>query len=177
MFLDERLAWSRAAGIAIAFVGLVIVVRWGTGQKLGIQGGGYFLLAVVAALTHAVYTVLGKPLVENRPPLLVTGVSMGFAGLFSLVFVSRGLMASLPTLPIPFWGSILFLGWLSTVFAFAVWSWALQRMPAGRVASFTYLLPLVGVLSGHWLLGEPVTLALALGGVLVVGGIAVVNRS
>jgi drug/metabolite transporter (DMT)-like permease len=175
-FLGERFAWNRSIGIIIAFIGLVVLIGWGTGRQLGLGEFRYGVLAVLAVATHAAYTVLGKPLLEYEPPLLVTGVSMSFAGLFSLAFLSPGFVAMLPTLPITFWGSMLFLSLLSTVFAFAVWCEALQRMPAGQVGSFTYLVPLVGVLSGHWFLDEPITIALGIGGALVIAGVILVTR-
>jgi len=176
LFLDERVTWSRSFGLIVAFIGLIVLIRWGTGRELGLGALGYGLLAVIAVATHAVYTVLGKPLLRDQPPVLVTGVSMGFAGLFSLAFVSPGFLAKLPSLPISVWGSVLFLSLLSTVFAFAVWCEALQRMPAGQVGSFTYLVPLVGVLSGHVFLSEPITIGLAFGGGLVIIGVIIVNR-
>lgn len=175
-FLGERFVWNRSIGIIIAFVGLIVLIGWGTGRQLGLGEFRYGLLAVIAVATHAAYTVLGKPLLENEPPLLVTAVSMSFAGLFSLAFFSPSLMAKLPSLPITFWGAMLFLSLLSTVFAFAVWCAALQRMPAGQLGSFTYLVPLVGVLSGHLFLDEPITIALAIGGTLVIAGVILVTR-
>jgi len=176
IFLGESFAWRRALGLAIAFGGLFVIVRWSSGRAMTLDDIGYTLVTMLAPACWAVYTVSGKPLVERHPPLLVAGVSMSFAGLFSLAFVRPSLLAQLPSLPASFWWSVLFLAWPCTVFAFSVWFGALQRMPAGRVAGFVYLVPMFAVTFSRWLLDEPVTPALLVGAAILVCGIWLVNR-
>jgi len=176
IFLGERFAWQRALGLAVAFGGLFVIVRWGSGRAVTLDDVGYTLITMLAPLCWAVYTVAGKPLVGRHPPLLVAGVSMTFAGLFSLAFVHPALLAQLPALPASFWWSVLFLAWPCTVFAFSVWFGALERMPAGRVAGFVYLVPMFAVTFSRWLLDEPVTPALLLGAAILIGGVWLVNR-
>jgi drug/metabolite transporter (DMT)-like permease len=79
-------------------------------------------------------------------------------------------------LPVAVWLSIAFLSFLCTVFAFVVWFWALQKMEASRVGSFTYLVPLFGVSFSQVILGEPITLALVIGGAILLGGVYIINR-
>jgi drug/metabolite transporter (DMT)-like permease len=70
----------------------------------------------------------------------------------------------------------LFLALFSSVLAFVVWFGALKRMPATRVAGFTYLVPLFSVIFGWLLLGEPITPALIVGASILIGGVWLVNR-
>jgi drug/metabolite transporter (DMT)-like permease len=74
------------------------------------------------------------------------------------------------------WLSIAFLSFLCTVFAFVIWFWALQRMEASQVSSFTYLVPLFGVSFSQVILGEPITLALIIGGTILLSGVYIINR-
>jgi len=136
----------------------------------------YAFITMLAPVCWAIYTVSGKPLVARHPPLLVAGIAMTFAGLFSLAFVRPSLLAQLPTLPASFWWSVLFLAWPCTVFAFSVWFGALEQMPAGRVAGFVYFVPMFAVTFSRWLLDEPVTPALVIGAAILVGGIWLINR-
>jgi len=174
--LGERFLWRRALGLAIAFGGLFVIIRWGSGRPVTLDDAGYALITMLAPLCWSVYTVLGKSVVARHPPLLVTGVSMILAGLFSLVFVRPALLAQLPTLPASFWWAVLFLAVPCTVFAFAIWFAALERMPAGRVASFVYLVPMFAVTFSRFLLDEPFTLALVVGAAILIGGVWLVNR-
>ncbi|HIP97563.1 MAG TPA: DMT family transporter [Anaerolineae bacterium] len=176
IFLGERFAWRRALGLIVAFGGLFTIVRWGSGHAIALDDMGYAFITLLAPACWAAYTVLGKMLVERHPPLLVTGISMTFAGLFSLAFVRPSLLAQLPALPASFWWSVLFLALPCTVFAFVVWFGALERMPAGRVAGFVYLVPMFAVTFSHWLLDEPITLALIMGAAILIGGVWLVNR-
>ncbi|NIV38234.1 MAG: EamA family transporter [Anaerolineae bacterium] len=174
--LGERFKWQRALGMVIAFAGLFAIVRWGSGRPITLDEAGYAFITMLAPLCWAVYTILGKSVVARHPPLLVTGVSMIIAGLFSLIFVSPSLVARLPELPASFWWAVLFLSVPCTVFAFAVWFGALERMPAGRVAGFVYLVPMFAVTFSRLLLDEPLTLALVAGAAILIGGVWLVQR-
>ena len=174
--LGERFKWQRALGMAIAFGGLLVIVRWGSGRPVTLDEASYALITMLAPLCWAVYTILSKSVVARHPPLLVTGVSMFFAGVFSLAFISPVLLDQLPGLPASFWWAVAFLAVPCTVFAFAVWFGALERMPAGRVAGFVYLVPMFAVTFGRLLLDEPLTLALVVGAVILIGGVWLVQR-
>ena len=176
VLLDETFHWRRAIGLGIAFGGLFIIIRWGSGKLLSVSDVRYVFITMLAPTTWAIYTVSGKSVITRHRPLLVTGVSMIFAGLVSLVFVRRSFLIKLPTFPLSFWGAVLFLAWPCTVFAFLVWFNALKRMDATRVAGFIYLVPMFSVSFSHWLLGEPITLALLLGAVVLIVGVSMVNR-
>jgi len=174
--LGEPLQWQRALGMVVAFGGLFIIVRWGSGRPVALDEVSYAFITMLAPLCWAVYTILGKSVVARHPPLLVTGTSMIFAGVFSLVFVSPALVATLPSLPASFWWAVLFLAVPCTVFAFVVWFGALERMPAGRVVGFVYLVPMFAVTFSRILLDEPLTLALAMGAAVLIAGVWMVQR-
>jgi drug/metabolite transporter (DMT)-like permease len=71
------------------------------------------------------------------------------------------------------------LGLQTAVGAFAsylTWMWLLRHYPATQMASFTFLTPVFALVFGVALLGEPLTLQLALALVGVAVGIVLVNR-
>ena len=176
LFLGETFSWRQVLGMVVAFAGLFIIIRWGSGRAVTWDDFGYALITVLAPVCWAVYTVAGKPLLARHRPLVVAGLSMGFAGVISLAFIRPSSLTRLSQLPVGIWGAILFLALACTVFAFVVWFGALQHLSAGRVASFVYLVPMFAVTFGHWLLDEPVTLALLLGAAVLVDGIWLVNQ-
>ncbi len=174
--LGERPRWQRVLGMIVAFGGLFVIVRWGSGRPIALDELGYPFITMLAPLCWAVYTILGKSVVARHPPLLVTGASMIFAGLFSLVFVSPALLEQIQGLPASFWWAVLFLAVPCTVFAFVVWFGALERMPAGRVAGFVYLVPMFALTFSRILLDEPITAALAVGAAILIAGVWLVQR-
>ena len=65
--------------------------------------------------------------------------------------------------------------WVAFI-TYLAWFWLIRHYPASRIASFTFLTPLFGVLAGGILLNEPITRMLILALILVGFGIYLVNR-
>ena len=74
------------------------------------------------------------------------------------------------------------LGWLAyqtfwvVSLTFTIWFAMVQRYSASRLSAFTFLTPLFGVASGHFVLGEPISWAFGLAVALVIAGLVLVNR-
>jgi drug/metabolite transporter (DMT)-like permease len=66
--------------------------------------------------------------------------------------------------------------WVVSV-TFVVWFAIIKHYSANRVSAFSFLTPLFGVAAGHWVLGEPMTLAFAAAVALVAAGLVLVNRA
>jgi len=73
-------------------------------------------------------------------------------------------------------GSLAFQTVVVTFASYLLWFWLVRHYPATRLASFTLLTPVSGLLAGAVLLGEPVTLRLLVALLAVAVGIAIVNR-
>jgi drug/metabolite transporter (DMT)-like permease len=65
---------------------------------------------------------------------------------------------------------------LVTCFGFLTWFWLLSVYPASSVASFSFLTPVFGVLSGWLILGEQLSDTVLISLVLVSIGVILVNR-
>jgi drug/metabolite transporter (DMT)-like permease len=63
-----------------------------------------------------------------------------------------------------------------TFASYLAWFWLMRHYPATRIASFTLLTPLAGLLFGVLLLGEPLTPRLVIGLAAVSAGLVLVNR-
>ena len=60
--------------------------------------------------------------------------------------------------------------------SYALWFWTLTRYAVAELSAFTFITPLVGVLAGWLVFGETVTWGFSLAIVLVLAGLALVNR-
>ena len=65
--------------------------------------------------------------------------------------------------------------WIATI-TYLAWFWLITRYPAYKLASFTFLTPLFGVMFGGIILNEPITVSLLVALILVGTGICLVNR-
>jgi drug/metabolite transporter (DMT)-like permease len=72
---------------------------------------------------------------------------------------------------------LVYIGVFCTAVNFGLWYWALKYVPAARAAPLQYLTTPLSVLLGWWFLGEPLSVGLALGTVLVIVGVVLTQRS
>jgi drug/metabolite transporter (DMT)-like permease len=129
------------------------------------------LLMLLAGFAWGVYTLLGR---ETGPPLAATAGnflrSLPFGLLLALPFASD-LRVDVPGLLYA-----LLSGGLTSGVGYAVWYSALAGLGALQAASVQLSVPVIAALGGALLLGESISLRLALVSVTVLGGIALVLR-
>ena len=175
---SERLRPAQLAGLVGAFGGVV----WAFAEGFANPQAGPLqwlgdALGIAAALLWGLTTlVLRATKLSTAPPeqslmwqLLVSGVVLAAAAplageAWPAVLSARSL------LPMAFQIVVV------TFASYLVWFWLLRHYPATRIASFTLLTPVSGLIAGALVLGEPVTLRLMIALATVVAGIALVNR-
>jgi drug/metabolite transporter (DMT)-like permease len=173
VFLGEGFPRWLFAGCAVALAGVVLI---GLGNsQAGSRSGVGIALLLVAASAYATAVVIQKPVLARVSPLQVTWLGCVAGTIVCLPFAPT-LARELDDAGTSGIGWIVYLGVAPTALGFAAWSFALRRMPAGRLASLAYLIPVVAIVLGWALLGEtPPELAIA-GGVLCVAGVSIARR-
>jgi drug/metabolite transporter (DMT)-like permease len=76
-----------------------------------------------------------------------------------------------PAPSLPALAGALYLAVVITALGYVAWNWALARMEAARAAAFLTVQPVVGAVLGAVVLGDPVSVYTAVGGVLIVAGL------
>ncbi|WP_417935952.1 DMT family transporter [Haloarcula saliterrae] len=178
----ERVTRTKTAGIALAAVGTAVVVagQYDPGTVAVGNAAGVGLL-VVASLAWAGYTVWGVRVVRRYSALTAATYStvaatpmLGLLSLGELWYLGRGLAT------IPLGASSLFaiayLGLASTAAAWYLWYKGLEYVPAGTVAVFYFLQPVVGTALAAALLGEQVGAWFVAGSLTIGVGVWVVSR-
>jgi len=177
---EERSSGWKSAGIATAFAGaaLVLVTR---GQLSGeIEASRALLgdlLVLLAVLAWAVYAVWGKPYAERYGVVTTTGITIVTGTLLYLpvgIFFSRA--ADFRALSGAGWGSIAYLVVLTSVVSYLLYYWALAREDASRVAIWSNTQPVLTALLAWLVYGDPLTPAFAVGGLLVMAGVAMTQQ-
>lgn len=176
LVLHERVGWTQALGLGLAFVGLFVIVRYAGGGQVDFRYLRGVLITVIAPLAWASYTIISRPLAARYPALAITAIA-NILGTLPILLTTRGeLFTRITRLPWDGWLSVLYLALICTVVGFTVWNAALRHLEASRAGSFVYLSPLWGVILSQVLLHEPMSPALLLGAAIVFGGVALVNR-
>jgi len=172
LLLKEKILWGRVVAILTAFAGVVLVTfNQGFAVGAGIDLIGC-LFSLCAALSFAVYTVLGKSVVSRNDPLIVTALAL-FAGAvllsgFTGFTVGFGGMAGADGLT---WTLMILLGVTMIGFAYPAWFACLKLLPATRVSIFIYVTPVFAVVLSFLILNERFSWLFYLGGALVLGSV------
>jgi drug/metabolite transporter (DMT)-like permease len=171
--LRERLSATAILGIAIAGLGTILLFWRDVGHNASgspLYGGGLLLLACVA---WAVYSVVSRPLLARYGVLPVTAWSIIIATLPMYILADMSTGAALATMNSRQWMELMFLAVISTVIATLTWNFSVARLPATTTGAFLYLIPVIAIAAGALLLGEEVTVAMMIGGLLILLGVAV----
>jgi drug/metabolite transporter (DMT)-like permease len=176
LLLGERLGARGFAGLAIAVVGLVLVVGPGGGADDGRLLGD--LMFIAGALFWAVYSVLAR--VASRrgfSPVSTTvyGTAFGTLVLVPLAVFEGGL-GRLASAPPGALAGVAYLAVFGTVGAFVLFNLGVARIGAARASAFALLVPVVGVLSSVALLGERLGPLTVVGGAVVLIGLWLVEH-
>ena len=75
------------------------------------------------------------------------------------------------------WGAVVFLAVVTSIFGYVGWYWALARGGIERIAPLQFLLPVSGLALAALVLDERLTVPLAIGAVLVIGGVTIARRA
>lgn len=172
-FEGSRITVLRVAGVLAGFAGVVLTVS-GPGPLPAGYGMGILSL-VMAGFTWACSSIAAKKLMVGRDPMALTAVQMS-AGAAPLLLV--GLLTEGPFMAGVDSTGFLALGYLAifaTSIPFFTWYKALSFGEVGRVTVFSFLLPVLGVMSGWLALGEKLNPNIFAGMTLVAAGIVIVN--
>lgn len=171
VLLGERFSARAWVGTALSFAGIGLIAL-SEGQGMRLDTGALLILG--AALCNSVTTVLQKPLFARHKPLTVSAWNMVLGALFLSPWLPNAASefsgASAPGVQ-----AVIYLGLVPSLVAYGTWSVALSRLPASRASNFMYCVPPVATLLGFLWLGEVPTLLGAIGGIMALVGVAVVN--
>jgi drug/metabolite transporter (DMT)-like permease len=173
----DRWSMRRAAGLAVAFAGVAVVVLLGAGAELSFANAKGPLIVLAAPVSFALYNVLLKPLLGRYGLLALTAATSLVGTMFLLPFVRGGTVDSVTGISGDDAALVLYLGVASTFLGYIGWTIGLRGLGPTRAVTYTYFISPLAVAMGAILLDEPVTLWLALGGALVLGGVATAQRA
>jgi drug/metabolite transporter (DMT)-like permease len=165
-------------GLITGFFGIVILVgplNLAGGEPLHPLGTAALLLA---SLLWAIGSIFSRSAQMPGSALLTTGCEM-LVGSLGLLAVS-GLLGEWARFDVAAvsrqsWISLLYLILLGSLVAFSAYAWLLRHAPVSLVATYAYVNPVVAVLLGSWLAGEPLNARVLLAALTIVGSVVLIN--
>ena len=172
VMLGERPQWAQIAGALIAFggMGLVAMHLEARATVLG------FLMVIAAGFSWGVGNIFTKRIGKvDALALVLWGSLLAAPPLLLASLVIEGPAAIVAALQEMSWlsaGAILFQAYPTTILGFGIWAMLLRKYPTATVAPFTLLVPVAGMVSAAWVLGEPLQWWKVAAGALVLSGLA-----
>jgi len=171
LLVGERLTFRKTIGVIIGSLGCALVIN---GKIIGLQliqkehllGN---LVALIASVCWAIYTVMGKRLVRERGGLVVTSLNMVVGSVFLFLLVAG--LGALTFPPLKAFIIILYLAIFPTALGFVLWYKALEKIDASRLGPLQYLVPVGTAIMAIFTLGESIRMASIIGMALVFLGI------
>lgn len=172
----DRLTLFKTLGLVAALTGLLVAVResfFGTGEPTLVGDLMCFGAAVLWGLVSLVART--SPLHKAPPEKTLLYQLAVSAVLLPIASLALG-EAGVTNLSTPVILSILYHAVPLAFVSFLAWYWLLATYSPTRIAAFTFLTPVFGVIMGNLVLGEALTLSLGIALALIAFGIALVNR-
>lgn len=165
LLLKERSSRALLAGLALAAVGLLCfgASSLQAAHSADITPAG-FALCLAGAAMWAVSNIVVRRAQKETPDFDVISFIV-WCGLVPIVpFVLLSLAFDDPATrwqwvdaPFAAWLAVAYIGWMSTIVGYAMWTRLLKRHPVNRVAPFSLGVPVVGITSGMLALGDVIT--------------------
>ena len=172
LFFGEKIGMRRALALLAGFAGVTVLA---SAKTAGASVGLAVLAGTGAALLYGIGANLVKKHLVGMPPIAVAAVTLSCAALILFPFAIQQWPTVSP--PMHSWLSALALGVLCTGIAYALYYRLIVRIGAARAVTVTYLVPLFAVAWAWMLLGEPLTVPMAIATTLILGSVAFSQKS
>lgn len=172
LFLKGKISGKAAAAIAVTLLGSVIIAWSDSGSDAHLAGD---LLALAAAVTVAVYTLLGRIVREKLSTTVYTYLVYAAC---ALVLVLTCLVQEQKLLGYGFSPVLvgLLLAVFSTLLGHSIFSWCLKYVSPAFVSASKLCEPVVAAILAAILFGELPGMLMLLGGALILGGVLYYSR-
>ncbi len=171
---DDKMTVQRVLGLFVGFIGVVALLS--EDLTAGAHSSTLGQAAViVASIFYAASSVYARRKTQSAP-----GLVRGAAPLVSataIMWMIAPVIESpfkIPQLPLT-WIAVLWLGVLGSGLALILWYYLLHEIGPTRTGMVTYIFPLGGVILGVIFLNEHLSWQLAVGALLIISSIIVVN--
>jgi len=171
LFFKERVTWVTTLSIVLSFIGVMLLYwsdRNGTLNTLGV------ILVLISALTYAVYIVVMNRAELNMSAFKINFYVLIYCALGNLIFAllsGEGIQAPSNAT------SWFYVGWLAIVpaiLALVMMVYAAKILGSTPTAIMGALEPLTAVLIGLFIFGEPFSMHLAFGIILILSAVILI---
>lgn len=174
IFFKTKISLQQTFGLAVAVFGVVVIILQGNLSQMSrfrLVSGDAIMLA--NTFCFAVYSLLQS----QRPPqvtqstMLAASVIVGVILIVPFLFTPET-MAKFKQIEAVDWLVFIYLGIFNSVLSYLAWNTALSKIGNVKTSIIYYLLPLFSGIEAYFILHENLHWSQLVGGILIIGGIA-----
>ncbi len=169
-FLKERISRAQLLGIGVAVMGFIVFFGY-SGENVTARG---LIMVICAAAFWALSNVIMKQMKDvNLLQFFVWLSLIPPIPLFilSYIFETHDPISLIKETAAMSWLAVLYMSYMSTLLAFALWGYLLRSYTAATVTPFALLIPVVGIVTSWLVLGEAISRYEAVGATCVLIGL------
>ena len=170
LFLKESLNAAKVLALAMTIGGVLLVAGAYAPANLEVTPK-VLLTGLLSGLTYGLYSIFGRPVAGRLSPSVILSYALLF-GAILLVVAAIPTFGTLAGLPAGSYALLLMLAVVHTTLGFALYTFGLGRLGAGRAAIVATVEPVVAGALGTVLLEEDLTFPKVVGALLVISGAA-----
>ena len=170
ILLKEKLGFTRALGMGLAFAGVFIIA--GEPRLEGHINSVILLVAGSAVWAIAQIMISRLKGLSGITILAWVAIMATPQMLLASFIIEDGQWQAITTASLFDWSIIFYLAFIMTVLGYSVWYHLLSNVDVSKVSPFLMLLPITSIIAGMILLDEKFTKAMAIGGVMIMIGVA-----
>ncbi|MBI1181130.1 MAG: EamA family transporter [Alphaproteobacteria bacterium] len=173
LFLGETVGAWRLAGMAIAFAGVMVLGF----DPVAFEDPLALVVVCTGACSFAVSVILMRGVRGVEPMQMQAWIAaVSFPALLAMSFLTEGGQVA-ATRAAGWYGAalVLYTGIGASIIGHGGMFYLLQRYPVTYLVPFMIAPPMLGVFFGIWLHDDPVTAKLAIGGLMTMSGVAIIQ--
>jgi drug/metabolite transporter (DMT)-like permease len=177
VFYAQRLARAVVLGLVIGFAGVGLLVAPGGAGGAGSRAA--FVL-VFSSLAWAVGSLYSRQAQLPLRPQVAAAMQMLAGGLMlTVVAAASGELGRVHpgAISLESWLGLAYLVGAGSLLGFTAYMWLLRAAPTSLVGTYAYVNPVVAVLLGTAVLGEPLSWRTLVGGGIIVASVALIVRT
>lgn len=176
-YKDERMNTKQILGSVIAFAGMALVVL--NGQLILHLNPTGDVLALSASLSWGFYSLVIKRLATRYDTAFITR-KVFFYGLITIIPYFLLVTPFNADLSIytqsKVWANILYLGLIASMACYVLWNWCLKKLGTVRATNILYIQSMFTMIAGSLVLSERITIMAISGAVILVLGMAMMEK-
>ncbi|MED2789801.1 EamA family transporter [Bacillus thuringiensis] len=177
----EKLQKEQLVALVIALIGVIFVSLPGMHQQVSFIWSIACIVLVIGELFYGIGSIRSKEILSdlsNVSPFLINGIQMFYGGILLLI---ASIIVEQPNVTVlTSWSvqwPILYLIFIGSIGGHGLYYWLLSKTNPVFPSTWLYVSPLIAIIVGYIILGEPLNPTMGMGACFILIGVFLANRT